>query len=96
MESQPEIQEHCVEYFSNLLGGDHGRPMLEQSDMNILFPFRCSPYQARELELLFSNAKIKESFHSFPRNKTCGLDGFFSKFFIAGWAIFGAEVTEAV
>lgn len=48
------------------------------------------------MEFLFSDSDIKAAFHSFPINKTCGLDRFSAEFFIGSWEIVGAEVTEAV
>lgn len=85
-----------MDYFSNLLGGEISPPMLIQSDMNLLLPFRCSPNQVSEMEVLFSDSDIKAAFHSLPRNKTCGPDGFSAEFFIGSWEIEGVEVTEAV
>lgn len=67
IESQQGIRDHCVDYFSNLLGGEQGSSLLEQSDINIFLPYICSLSQARDMELLFSDFEIKEAFHSLPK-----------------------------
>lgn len=41
-ESQQSIQEHCLDYFSSLLGGHVDPPLFEESDLNLLLPFSCS------------------------------------------------------
>lgn len=41
-DSQEGILGHCIDYFANLLCGDLEHSMLEQDDMNLLLPFRCS------------------------------------------------------
>lgn len=71
-------------------------PMLIQPDMDLLLPFRCSSDQTKELELCFSISDIKATFHSLPKNKTCGPNGFSADFFIGCWEIVGVEVTEVV
>lgn len=40
IESQQGIRDLCVDYFSNLFGGEISSHMLIQSNMNLLLPFR--------------------------------------------------------
>ena len=95
-ENQEDINNICVEYFSNLLGGEVLPKMFVQSDIDLLLPFRCSSTQASALERPFSAVEIKEAFFSLPHNKTCGPDGYSAEFFTGCWNIVGAEVCEAV
>ncbi|XP_013709779.2 uncharacterized protein LOC106413574 [Brassica napus] len=91
-ENQEDINNLCVEYFSNLLGGEVLPKMFVQSDIDLLLPFRCSSTQASALERPFSAVEIKEAFFSLPHNKTCGPDGYSAEFFTGCWNIVGAEV----
>ncbi|CAL9248339.1 unnamed protein product, partial [Arabidopsis halleri] len=96
VESQFGIRKLCVDYFSELLGGEVSGSGLIQSDMDLLLPFRCSSSQQQSLETIFSREEIKDAFFSLPRNKTSGPDGYSAEFFIACWSVVGYEVTEAV
>ena len=96
IDTQLGIKEHCIEYFSNLLGGEVGPPMLIQEDFDLLLPFRCSHDQKKELAMSFSRQDIKSAFFSFPSNKTSGPDGFPVEFFKETWSVIGTEVTDAV
>lgn len=96
IETQKEISEHCVEYFSELLGSEQEPQMLIQEDMDLLLPYRCSQAQKISLEKQFTKEEIRSAFFSLPRNKTCEPDGFPAEFFTGCWSIIGPEVTEAV
>lgn len=96
VKSQSGIQELCVDYFSDLLGSPVSTPMFIQSDLDLLFDFKCMSAQAAGFDKAFSAADIKEAFFSLPRNKTGGPDGYSTEFFIASWSVVGPEVTEAV
>ena len=54
-----EIRVHCVDFFSDLLGGAGPSSVLIQSDMELLLPFRCSVNQKTLLEKKFSSVKIR-------------------------------------
>lgn len=96
IDSLPEIQEQCVNYFSDLLGGPTSPPMFEQSDLELLFDFKCSEDQVINFEKQFTAQDIKEAFFSLSKNKTGGPDGYSSEFFTASWSVVGPEVTEAI
>ncbi|XP_048611893.1 uncharacterized protein LOC106393218 [Brassica napus] len=96
IESQEGIQQLCVDYFLKLLGSESSQPMFIQSDLDLLFNFRCSEEQIAGFEKKFTNEDIKEAFFSLPRNKTGGPDGYSAEFFIDTWEIIGPEVTEAI
>ncbi|XP_013583277.1 PREDICTED: uncharacterized protein LOC106292212 [Brassica oleracea var. oleracea] len=96
IDSLPEIHEQCVNYFSDLLGGTASPSMFEQSDLDLLFDFKCSAEQASNFEKEFSSQDIKDAFFSLPRNKTGGPDGYSSEFFTASWSVVGSEITEAI
>lgn len=95
-DSQEGIQQLCVDYFFSLLGSETSQPMFVQSDLDLLFNFKCSEEQTAEFEKKFTLADIKDAFFSLPRNKTGGPDGYSSEFFISTWEIIGPEVTEAI
>ena len=96
IESQVGIQKLCVDYFSELLGGQVMPPMFVQSDLDILFDFKCSDDQVLASRKGFSDTEIREAFFSLPKNKTGGPDGYSAEFFTASWSVIGTEVTEAI
>ncbi|XP_013650079.2 uncharacterized protein LOC106354634 [Brassica napus] len=67
-----------------------------QSDLDLLFDFKCSEEQAENFVKGFSAEEIREAFFSLPKNKTRGPDGYSSEFFTASWSVVGLEVTEAI
>ncbi|KAG7547838.1 Reverse transcriptase domain [Arabidopsis suecica] len=96
IDTKQGIEQHCADYFENLLGGDVSPQLLEQSDMELLLPYRCSLDEIRELGMVFTDNEIEAAFSSLPRNKTSGPDGYSSEFFKGMWVIVGPEVLEAV
>lgn len=96
IENQQGITDHCVDFFTNLLGDGPGPNMLEQEDLNLLLSYRCSPAQAAAFDKMFTDEEIKTVFFSLPRNKASGPDGFPAEFFVESWSVIGAEVTAAV
>lgn len=95
-ENHSEIENHCVDYFSNIMGSDIDQRMFQQDDLNLLFDFRCSPEDRLSFTVEFSTQEIKDVFFSLPRNKTSGPDGYSAEFFTACWQVIGPEVTAAV
>ncbi|KAL1193074.1 hypothetical protein V5N11_018528 [Cardamine amara subsp. amara] len=96
IESQRDIHDHYINYFSELLGGAIGPKMFVEEDINLLLPFSCSQSQVDSLQKAFTNEEIRDDFQSLPRNKTCGPDGYSAEFFVGCWSVVGPEVTEAV
>lgn len=96
VDSQAGIQELCVNYFTDLLGSPVSPPMFIQSDLDLLFDFKCSADQINSFGKEFSADEIKDAFFSLPKNKTCGPDGYLAEFFTTTWSIIGPEVTEAI
>ena len=96
VESQLGMQDLCVSYFSDLLGSPIAPPVFIQSDLDLLFNFRCSAEQAAGFEKEFTPRDIRDAFFTLPKNKTCGPDGYSAEFFTASWSVIGPEVTEAV
>lgn len=86
---QPGIQKLCVDYFSDLLGSQVSQPMFIQSDLDLLFDFKCSTEQTENFERKFSPEDIKNAFFSLPKNKTGGPDGYSAEFFTSAWSIIG-------
>ncbi|WZY73255.1 hypothetical protein YC2023_005495 [Brassica napus] len=96
IDSQSGILDLCVQDFSHLLGSPLPPAQFVQSDLNLLFDFRCSPAQTALFSKGLSHAEIKDAFFSLPRNKTCGPDGYSAEFFTASWQVIGPEVTDAI
>lgn len=96
IDSQDNIEQHCIQYFSNLLGSEVGPPMFEQSDINLLFNFRCSNEDSQGFMKKFTPQDVKDAFFSLPKNKTSGPDGYSAEFFTSCWQFIGPEITEAV
>lgn len=67
-----------------------------QSDLDLLFDFKCSQEQVSAFRKEFSEEDIKEAFFSLPRNKTGGPDGYSAEFFTSLWSVIGPEISEAI
>lgn len=96
IETQDGIQDLCVDYFKDLLGSHVSQPLFVQSDLDLLFDFRCSSDQMAGFQKEFSAEDIRNAFFSMPKNKTSGPDGYSTEFFIYSWSVIGPEVTEAI
>lgn len=96
IQSQENIQLHCVEFFTKLLGGYEPPTQFHPSDLSSLLEFRCSNSQREVLNKDFSDADIKAAVFSLPRNKTPGLDGYSVEFSKSCWSVVGPEVIEAM
>lgn len=96
IESQSGIQELCVDYFYSILGSHVSQPMFIQSDLDLLFNFRCSVHQADNFQKPLSAEDIKGAFFSLPKNKIGGPDGYSVEFFTSSWAVIGPEITKAI
>lgn len=96
VDTQAGIQELCVGYFTDLLGSPVAQPMFIQSDLDLLFNFKCSEEQVSGFQKEFSALDIKEAFFTLPKNKTGGPDGYSAEFFTTLWSVIGPEVTEAI
>lgn len=96
IEDQAEIEEHCVDYFSNLLGGPVSQQQFEQSDLDLLYDFSCSEEETAGFCKDFTALEVQEAFFSLPRNKASGPDGYTAEFYKSAWSIIGPEVTQAV
>ena len=96
IDSQIGIQDHCVDYFKNVFGGEQEPCLFIQEDISNILKFRCNDLQQSTLEAGFSPTDIREAFFSLPRNKASGPDGFTPEFFCSSWSVIGGEVTEAV
>lgn len=96
VDKQQNIINHCVEFFQSLRGSEEALTLFYQDDITNLLQFRCLLEQQENLTTEFTNEKIKAAFFSLPRNKACGLDGFFVEFLTVCWTVVGAEVTLAI
>lgn len=96
IESQEGIQNLCINYFTDLLGSPVSPPMFIQSDLNLLFNFKCSADQVASFDKAFTAEDVRNAFFSLPKNKSGGPDGYSTEFFIASWPVIGPEVTEAI
>ena len=95
-ETQSDIQNHCVDYFSGLLGKPVEPALFIQEDIMRLFQFSCSSSQQEALIAPFSGEDIRSAFFSLPRNKASGPDGYSPEFCMSTWSIVGGEVSAAV
>lgn len=95
-DSVKSIADHSVDYFEKFLNLDVPHQLFEQSDIDLLIPYRCNEAQKSGLSKDFTAEEIREAFFSLPKNKTSGPDGFTSEFFCDCWSIVGPEVTAAV
>lgn len=95
-ESQDEIQNLCVSYFTNLLGKPVEPALFIQEDITSLLNFSCSPSQQADLISPFTSEDIRSAFFSLPHNKASGQDGYTPDFFMSYWYVVGGEVTAAV
>lgn len=89
IENQGDIEDHCVDYFSGLLGEPASAQQFEQSDLDLLFDFACTEEDRSGFCKDFTVHEIKEEFFSLPRNKASGPDGYSLDFFKAAWSIIG-------
>lgn len=96
IDSQAGIQEMCIDYFTDLFGSPVSPPMFTQSDLDLLFEWKCSEDQITSFGKEFSPADVKKAFFSLPKNKSGGPDGYSAEFFTACWSIIGPEVTDAI
>lgn len=96
LESQSGMMNHCIDYFSELLGGPCDPQMFTQGDINTLIPYRCSEDQKKALTVCFTRLEIRNAFFSLPRNKTCGPDGYSAEFYCGCWEVIGPEVCDAI
>lgn len=69
IDSQIGIQEQCVNYFSNLLGSPVSQPMFIQSDLDLLFDFKCSAEQIAGFEKPFTADDIRKAFCTLPKKQ---------------------------
>lgn len=95
-ETQSGMMNHCIDYFSELLGGPCDPQLFTQGDVNILLPFQCSENQRNAMTMRFTRLEIRNAFFSLPRNKTSGPDGYSAEFFCGCWEIVGPEVCDAI
>lgn len=95
-ETQEDIQNLCVNYFTNLLGKPVEPPLFIQEDISTLLEFSCSASQQAGLISPFTSEDIRAAFFSLPHNKASGPDGFTPEFFTSCWTVVGGEVTAAV
>lgn len=72
IESQEGIQTLCVDYFTDLLGGETSQPMFVQEDLDLLFDFKCSTAQIESFAKDFSSEDIKNAFSHFLETKVEG------------------------
>lgn len=85
-ETHATIENHCIQYFANIMGGDVGPSMFIQDDLNLLFDFQCSQADQRRFTEEFTSQEIKDAFFSLPRNKTTvRMDTLLSSSSCAGW-----------
>lgn len=96
VEGQAEVQNICIDYFSNLLAEEQTIPLYDQRDLSKLMPFRCTEEQKCDRTKDFTRQEIKDMFFSLIRNKTSGPDGYSAEFFTGSWSVVRAEAIDAV
>ena len=95
-ETRKAIHDHCLQHFSDFLGGPSSLSLFDPQDIVLLLNHQCFQAQSDMLQAEFTNAEIKEAFFSLPRNKSCGPDGYSSEFFVGCWSVIGHEVISAI
>lgn len=97
IESQEDIADHCVSFYSNLLGGSVTPTTYADREMIwALCPFKCDVTMKNLLSAEVTPEEIKAVIFALPSNKSPGPDGYNSEFLKASWNIIGTEVTEAI
>ena len=96
LDSLSAIQNHCVDYFENLLGGIQGPTMFAQEDISALLSASSQAPIQHGLDSPFTAEEIKAAFFSLPKNKASGPDGYSAEFFCSCWSFVGVEITAAV
>lgn len=97
IEEKEDIENHCVEFFQNLLGKES--PPLAASGHDLissLIPFRCSTEMRNMLTAEVSAAEIKDTVFALSVHKAPGPDGYNAEFLKATWAVTGPEIIRAV
>lgn len=84
-----------MDYFLDLLGSPVSQPLFIQSDIDLLFDFKCTEEQSANFLKEFSPEEIRSAFFYLPKNKTGGPDGYSLEFFTATWYVVGPEITAA-
>lgn len=95
-ETQLDIQNLCVNYFSDLSGKPMDPPLFIQDDISGLLEFSCSQSQRDSPVATVTDEEIRAALFSLPRNKASGPDGYSPEFFLSCWSVVGGEVTVAI
>ena len=96
IDSLPDIKNHAVEFYTDLLGGMFVPSTSSASELSDLFPMRCSPESKQLLAAPFSRLDIQKAFFSLPKNKAPGPDGYPGEFFTANWGAVGNDMIDGV
>lgn len=97
LDSVPEIQATCVEYFKDLFVVESSQTCPNQSALiHTLTTFRCDEDQRNILRATVSAEDIKREVFALPKNKYPGPDGYTGEFFKKTWGIIGNDFTLAV
>lgn len=62
-----------MDYFSDLLGSATSPPLFVQSDLDMLFNFKCADEQVANFEKAFTKEDIKAAFSRYLKIKQEGL-----------------------
>lgn len=96
IDSLPEIKQHAVNYFKELLGGMNTPTTSSPSAIASVIQARCSIDAIASLSAPFSDQEIQGAFLSLPKNKSPGPDGYPAEFFTGNWKSVGRDMIEAV
>lgn len=69
---------------------------LTVAEIQHLHPFRCGAELAAKMAAIPTDAEIRETLFSLPKNKAPGPDGFTVEFFTYSWDLVGSDVINAV
>ncbi|KAL1205274.1 hypothetical protein V5N11_011557 [Cardamine amara subsp. amara] len=97
IERSEDIENHCVVYFAEMLGGQPNiLSRRERYKITRLTKFRCYLEIKEMLVAPFTPQDIKAEILALPGNKTLGPDGFTAEFFRRSWNVVGEDVVKAV
>ncbi|KAG7567328.1 Reverse transcriptase zinc-binding domain [Arabidopsis thaliana x Arabidopsis arenosa] len=97
IENLDQIKDLLVSYYKNLLGTENnGLTPMPIEEIRDLVTFRCMPALAAQLLQVPSEAEIRRTVASMPKNKAPGPDGFPVEFLWEAWDVVGNDTVAAI
>lgn len=97
IENITEIENHCVNFFQELLGKESTPLSVADCDLiSSLSTFNCTTEMKKMLIVEVSATEIKETIFALPVHKAPGPDEYNTEFLKATWSVIGSEITRDV